>query len=117
MKHRVSGKWSPSTVLDLIRNSAIIGDKTYGVRSEGKHRRLGHDGWRYLNDMDRDAGDDPKVVRNPEELVVRAQVALVRVSTRSTGTRFKQYWLNVVAVSAGYPREGSGKIPAQWSRH
>jgi hypothetical protein len=71
-KHRVSGKWSTSTVLDLIKNSAIAGAKTYGVRSEGKHRRLDEDGWRYLNDKDRDTNDSPKVIRNPEHLVVRA---------------------------------------------
>jgi hypothetical protein len=70
VEHRVSGKWSPNTVLDLIRNSTIAGLKSYGVRAEGKHRRLGEAGWRYLADRDRNAAEEARIIRNPEHLIV-----------------------------------------------
>jgi len=70
--HYVTGKWSPSTVRDLIRNSLIVGEKRYGERSEGKHRRLDAQGWRYLDESDLDANDDPKTTRNPAHVVISA---------------------------------------------
>lgn len=72
VKHRVTGKWPPNSVLELIRNTTIAAEKSYGVRAEGKHRRLGDEGWRYLDDDDRGTTDDAKVIRNPEHLVVKA---------------------------------------------
>ena len=46
VKHRVSGRWSVNTVVDLCRNASILGIQEYGKRSEGKIRRLGPDGHR-----------------------------------------------------------------------
>jgi hypothetical protein len=71
-KHHVSGKWSQTTVLDLIRNTLIVGEKRYGERSEGKHRRLDSGGWRYLDDSDLNAQDSPKTTKNPPQLVIAA---------------------------------------------
>ncbi len=72
VKHKVTGKWPPNTVLDLIRNNTIAAEKSYGVRSEGKHRRLSAEGWRILNDEDRRTADTTKVIRNSNHLVVKA---------------------------------------------
>ena len=71
--HRVSGKWCPGTVLSLCSNAAILGIKEYGVRSEGKHRRIGERGARSLSESDRNARKLPKVIFNDPQLVVRAQ--------------------------------------------
>ena len=118
VKHRVSGKWSPSTVLDLIKNSAIAGDKTYGVRSEGKHRRLDDDGWRYLNDNDRDADDNPKVVRNPDQLGRQgAEWCWSELRPTATGPNSGEVSETWSQSARNTARERSGKISAQWSGH
>jgi hypothetical protein len=67
--HAVTGKWSPATVLALIRNRAIIGMQSYGVQSEGQFRRLGKGGPRLLTNSDI-AQDKPKVIQNPREVVM-----------------------------------------------
>src|SRR6185436_17823694 len=72
VKHKVTGKWPHNTVLDLVRNNTIAAEKSYGVRAEGKHRRLSAEGWRLLNDEDRRMADTTKVIRNPNHLVVKA---------------------------------------------
>ena len=70
-KHRVSGTWTPSTVRALLRNTAIMGMLRYGVQSEGHHRRLGENGPRLLEDHDQQ-DDKPKVICNPEDLIIRS---------------------------------------------
>ena len=69
--HHVSGKWCQGSVLELCRNSAILGIKEYGNRSEGTHRRLGVDGHRTLTSTDRNQNNRAKVIRNESSLVVR----------------------------------------------
>ena len=70
VRHKVSGKWGHGTVLSLIKNRAIIGVSTYGVQSEGAHRRLGDAAPRYLEDRDLRDDGTPKVVNNPPERVI-----------------------------------------------
>jgi hypothetical protein len=48
--HRVSGRWSPNTVAELVRNPIIVGVQEYGRRSEGSIRRLGAAGPRPLDE-------------------------------------------------------------------
>jgi hypothetical protein len=72
VKHTVTGKWSQNTVLELIRNNTIAAEKSYGVRAEDKFRRLGDEGWRYLSDEDRRTTGKPKVIRNRNHLVIKA---------------------------------------------
>jgi Recombinase len=68
--HAVTGKWSPATILALIRNQAIIGMQSYGVQSEGLFRRFGKEGPRLLDNSDIEQ-DKPKVIQNPSEVVMR----------------------------------------------
>jgi hypothetical protein len=75
VEHYVSGKWNASTVIDLCRNEAITGFQYYGKRSEGKHRRLGENGHRHLDDCDQPQGKHPRVVLNKEEVQIRTQLA------------------------------------------
>ena len=72
-KHRVSGIWNASTVRALLRNTSVIGVQRYGLQSEGHHRRLGENGPRLLEDHDQQ-DDKPKVVYNPEELIIRSSL-------------------------------------------
>ncbi len=69
-RHKVSGKWNARTVISLIRNRTIIGLNRYGVQSQGKFRRLGKIGPRLLEDQDVREDGQPKVVANPESLVI-----------------------------------------------
>ena len=68
--HEVSGKWSSGTISSLLRNQAIIGNLTWGVRSEGAHRRIGKDGPRGLLDSDFTKSGRPRVIRNSRDLQV-----------------------------------------------
>jgi hypothetical protein len=72
--HEVSGRWSVSTVRELCMNRAILGLLDYGRRSEGKHRRLGKDGARLLEDSDRNGQKKPKVIMNSPSLVVTSRL-------------------------------------------
>lgn len=74
--HKVSGRWNPNTVRALCRNSAIMGIREYGVRSEGTHKRLGANGPQSLDDRDYPhvSSDMPKLIRNPDE--VRIPIAM-----------------------------------------
>ena len=72
--HEVSGRWSVSTVRELCMNRAILGLLDYGRRSEGKHRRLGKDGARLLEDSDRNGQKKPKVIMNDASLIVTSQL-------------------------------------------
>lgn len=68
----VSGQWSPNTVAELCRNSAILGIQTSCRRAEGKLRRMGADGPRHLNESDRLENDKPRVVMNEDSVIIRA---------------------------------------------
>jgi len=70
--HYVSGRWSPGTVAELCRNSAIISVQQFGRRLEGEHRRHGADGFRLLQESDRNALGKAKMVNNdPARYIVR----------------------------------------------
>lgn len=64
------GKWSHTTVLDLLHNPAVRGFVRYARRSMGWFRRSGVDGPRKLSETDRASSGRPKVIRNPTELQV-----------------------------------------------
>jgi DNA invertase Pin-like site-specific DNA recombinase len=68
--YEVSGKWSPSTLSSLLRNRAIIGQLSWGVHSEGAHRRIGKDGPRCLLDSDITESGRLRVILNPESMQV-----------------------------------------------
>ena len=72
--HEVSGRWSHTTVRDLCMNRAILGLLDYGRRSEGKHRRLGKDGARMLQDSDRNGQKKPKVIMNNPSLIITSRL-------------------------------------------
>jgi len=72
--HVVSGRWSVSTVRELCMNRAILGLLDYGRRSEGKHRRLGKDGARLLEDSDRNNQKKPKVIMNSPSLIITSRL-------------------------------------------
>ena len=74
VRHRVSGKWHPNTVRELIRNRAILGIQDFGRRAEGAHRRHGSNGPRPLTDSDRNAAGRAKVTFNDPSLVITAQL-------------------------------------------
>ena len=74
--HEVSGRWTVGTVRSLCMNRAIIGLLDYGRRSEGKHRRLGKDGPRALEDSDRNETNKkkPKRILNDPSLITTSQL-------------------------------------------
>tara|TARA_R110001592_G_scaffold54352_1_gene166294 strand:- start:2051 stop:4084 length:2034 start_codon:yes stop_codon:yes gene_type:complete len=72
IRHKVSGKWTHTTVRSLCLNRTIMGILDYGRRSEGKFRRFSPDGPRLLAESDRKADGTNKRIFNDPSLVVSA---------------------------------------------
>jgi hypothetical protein len=69
-KHVTAGVWRQSVVTGIARHPLIAALVTYGRRSMGDQARFAPDGPRPLEESDRGAGGQPKVVRNPEEVQI-----------------------------------------------
>ncbi len=74
VKHLVSGKWNQSTILDLCRNGAILGNVQLGRRSDGAHRRISLQGPRNLAENDRYEDGRPRLVQNPMECRISGEL-------------------------------------------
>ncbi len=70
--HVVTGKWGHTTVLELSRNPFAVGIQEFGRRSEGKHRRLGANGPRILNEGDIAESGRERIVFNPPDVTIEA---------------------------------------------
>jgi len=75
VRHKVSGKWTHTTVRSLCLNRVIMGILDYGRRSEGKFRRFSPDGPRHLEESDRKADGTNKRIFNDPSLVVSASLS------------------------------------------
>lgn len=71
-RHLVSGRWSPSSVRGLLENTVIMGLLQYGVRSEGRWRRVDPNGPRTLADSDYGSDDKAKTIQNSKDVIIRA---------------------------------------------
>lgn len=71
VKHRVSGLWSQSTIINIGRNPLFIAIMRHGVRSLGDQVRFTPHGPRELIEDDYRADSRPKVIRNPEDVQIR----------------------------------------------
>jgi len=74
--HYVSGRWNARTVLELLRNSTILGILVYGQRSEGGIRRLGADGPRKLDSRDRTESGGNRMIYNDDSVVIRSETGI-----------------------------------------
>jgi DNA invertase Pin-like site-specific DNA recombinase len=72
--HIIGRLWNHTTVKNLIENRMILALFDYGRRSEGKHRRLGLDGPRFLVTSDRNTDGRPKTIKNCPSLVMTKQL-------------------------------------------
>lgn len=72
--HLVSGRWNAGTVLDLLRNPAIIARQHAGKRAEGRHRRMHPNGARLLTADDR-IGAGVRLVHNDDSVVIKQDLA------------------------------------------
>jgi DNA invertase Pin-like site-specific DNA recombinase len=72
VRHRVSGVWHQSTIVNIARNPLLRAMTTYGRRSMGDQLRCGPDGPRELDDADFIADNKPKVIRNPNPIEVKS---------------------------------------------
>ncbi|MDB5391721.1 MAG: hypothetical protein JWM11_7367 [Planctomycetaceae bacterium] len=71
--HEVSGLWHTPTITNIARNPLLVAVTSYGLRSMGDQRRHSPDGPRELDVGDWRFDRKPKVVRNPESSIIRAQ--------------------------------------------
>ena len=111
VEHYVSGKWGHNAVLSLIRNSIIIAKKEYGRRSEGKIRRLDTEGWRMLEDADRNGQGQPKLVNNEEDCIVRAPSGVEPLYCEEEWEKIQKINLERSKSQRGIPR---AKDPAKY---
>jgi Recombinase len=72
--HIIGRLWNHTTVKNLIENRMILAMFDYGRRSEGKHRRIGANGPRFLETSDRNAEGRPKTIQNRPSLVMTKQL-------------------------------------------
>ena len=76
VRHRTSGVWHQSTVVNIARNPLLLTMVEYGRRSMGDQLRCTPDGPRELEDADfRPDNDKPRVIRNPDEHRITAPAA------------------------------------------
>jgi len=81
-RHATSGVWHQSTIINIARNPLLLAGVEYGRRSMGDQLRFTPDGPRQLEDTDfraggdeSQAGDKPKVIRNPKETRIIAKAS------------------------------------------
>ncbi len=68
VRHRTSGVWHQTTIVNIARNPLLLAVVEYGRRSMGDQLRWTPEGPRELTDADfRIENDKPKVIRNPVE--------------------------------------------------
>ncbi|MEX2172072.1 MAG: recombinase family protein [Pirellulales bacterium] len=65
--------WTHQAVSRLCANRAIVGEQEFGRRARGKHRRVGPDGPRPLDDCDFNTDGTVKWLPAPSEQVIRSQ--------------------------------------------
>jgi hypothetical protein len=70
LKHATAGVWRQSVVTGIARNPLVGALVSYGRRSMGDQARFTPQGPRALEETDRDAEGQPRVVRNPEAALI-----------------------------------------------
>jgi hypothetical protein len=70
LKHATAGVWRQSVVTGIARNPLVAALVSYGRRSMGDQARFTPEGPRPLEEADRDAAGQPRVVRNPEAALI-----------------------------------------------
>jgi len=73
VRHRTSGVWHQTTIINIARNSLLVAVATYGHRSMGDQMRFTAEGPRELKDNDFRSDEAPKVIRNPEDQRITAE--------------------------------------------
>jgi hypothetical protein len=74
VKHKTSGVWNQSTIINIARNPLIGCLAVYGRRSMGDQVRFTPTGPRSLEEEDLRADGKPKVVRNPDSILIKKPV-------------------------------------------
>ncbi len=72
VKHRTSGVWHQTTIVNIARNPLLRAVVEYGRRGMGDKLRFSPEGPRELEELDHRADGKPKVVANPESARVKA---------------------------------------------
>ena len=72
IKHEVSGRWNPNTVVGVLKNPLLRGETQYGRRLMGDQSRMTRQGPRQLTEDDVDENRKPRVVRNDPANIICA---------------------------------------------
>ena len=72
IKHEVSGRWNPNTVVGILKNPLLRGETQYGRRLMGDQSRMTRQGPRQLTEDDVDENRKPRVVRNDPANIICA---------------------------------------------
>ncbi|WP_339686486.1 recombinase family protein [Gimesia maris] len=101
VKHRVSGLWHQSTVVNIGRNPLFMAVARYGVRSMGDQVRLSPEGPRDLEETDYDSyTKKPKVIRNAESTLITAPAHFEPIETPADHEKL----VNILNQRAGTQR-------------
>ncbi len=72
IKHRTSGAWNQTTIVNIARHPMLRAICAFGRRSMGDQLRFTTNGPRPLTDSDFRSDGKPKIIRNPDEATSRA---------------------------------------------
>ena len=104
IRHEVSGKWNHTTVKNLCRNRAILGEIEFGRYSEGKFNRFGGDGQEIRtttpDDMSEFTGRAKRIENDPSTTVIAPAAAEPQFDAEK--------WKSVQAVVDGRSRSQLG---------
>jgi DNA invertase Pin-like site-specific DNA recombinase len=70
--HMTSGTWNRTTIVSILKNPLLRGEKQYGRRSMGDQSRMTPNGPRQLTEDDFDEYGRPRVIQNDPENVITA---------------------------------------------
>jgi hypothetical protein len=102
--HRTSGVWHQQTIVNIARNTLLLGLVEYGRRSMGEKLRFSKDGPRELEQADRRDDNKPKVVSNPDAMRVQAAARFEPPVERERHLRLQETLDRRAGTQRGKPR-------------
>jgi len=79
VRHRTSGVWHQTTIVGIARNPLLRAVVSYGRRSMGDKLRFAPNGPRKLEETDYRCDDKPKVIRNAEKDLIKADACFAPI--------------------------------------
>ena len=104
VRHKVSGLWHATTIVNIGRNPLLAAIVRYGQRSMGKYHRFTTTGPRELADDDIRRDGKPKVIRNADNDQIQSKAIFEPVVSVEDHGKLKQVLDERAGTQRGKPR-------------